>query len=80
MKPTIKYYDFRHENRMFVALDPQDGSEWPYHNMVEVKQNDVTGEWELSKKVMEPLNIVAASKDEATAKAINELSKMLMGG
>jgi len=73
-RPIFKYYEFTDGKKVVVERDPQDGSEWPFHDLIYAEYNEVTQMWDLYRFVKEPLGISAPDKksmiDEANCQLV----------
>jgi hypothetical protein len=56
-EPIFKYYEFKdnQSEKIVVEIDPQDGSDWPFHNLVLCELNPDAGQWELFQNEWVPL-------------------------
>jgi hypothetical protein len=75
-EPIFKYY-FLSNDRAVIEIDPQDGSDWPYHFLVYCEFNPDTGQWELFKNEWTPLGITTTDKNAAVREACFQLVSRL---
>jgi hypothetical protein len=76
-RPIFKYYEFDNGNKVVVEIDPQDGSDWPFHYLVYAEYNPTTQQWDLSTTVKQSLNISKPDKNSAIDEACYQLVSML---
>jgi hypothetical protein len=73
-EPIFKYYAFpTNTNTLIVEIDPQDGSDWPYHFLIRCELNPTTGQWDLYKNEWTPLSVSAPDKTAAIKEACCQL-------
>jgi hypothetical protein len=75
-EPIFKYFSFSN-TKVVIEIDPQDGSDWPYHYLVYCEMNPDTGQWELFKNEWVPLDISKSDKTEAVKEACFQLVSRL---
>jgi hypothetical protein len=75
-RPIFKYYEVNNGNTMVVEIDPQDGSEWPFHYLVYAEYNPTTQQWDLSTTVRQSLGISKPDKNAAIREACFQLVSM----
>ncbi len=71
-EPIFRYYHLS-SSRSVVEIDPQNGTDWPFHLLVYCEFNEETGKWDLYQNEKVTLNITKDTKEEALREACLQL-------